>query len=67
MKKNTEPTKQSLIKAFDESRSKSVADVCRIAGVSRVIFYYHVKNDEKFRRQFLEKQREHLSERIAAV
>ncbi len=66
MHKNTEPTKQSLIKAFDRSKSKSVADMCRIAGVSRVIFYYHCKNDETFRRQIITKKAEHLTKLAAA-
>ncbi len=60
-------TKSALLNAFDKSEKKQTAEVCRIAGVSPSAFYFHYYKDADFRRQVLEKQLEHLTERIATV
>lgn len=60
-------TKQQLIKAFDTSAEKTIADVCRIVGITNSTFYFHFYKDSKFRRRVLEKQREHLTEQIEAI
>jgi ACT domain-containing protein len=64
-KENT--TKANLLNAFDLSKNKQVAEACRIAGVSVSTYFFHFYKDEIFRRSVLEKQRDHLSDRIAAV
>ena len=60
-------TKQGILDAFDQSEKKSISDVCQIAGITRSTFYFHFDKDMNFRRQVLEKQREHLAQKIAAV
>jgi hypothetical protein len=60
-KKST--TQEAILKAFDQS--KVISEACRIAGVSTSCFYFHFYKNPKFRRQVLEKRREHLAERIA--
>ncbi len=65
--KNSGLTKSTLLNAFDKSESKSVADLCRIARVSRYAFYYHLNRDADFRRELITKQREHLTERLAVI
>ena len=62
-----ENTKDALLTAFDESEKKTITDVARIVGVSVQTFYFHYYKDAEFRKQFLEKQREHLNARIEAV
>lgn len=62
-----EITKQNLIKAFDASASKSVTELCRIAGVSRRTFYHHLNSDAAFRKTYFRKQQSHLVEKIAAA
>jgi hypothetical protein len=59
--------KAALLDAFDKSETKKAAEACRIAGVALSTFYFHAYKDADFRRKILEKQREHLSNRIAAV
>ncbi len=59
--------KSALLDAFDKSSTKKAAEACRIAGVALSTFYFHAYKDADFRRKILEKQREHLSDRIAAV
>ncbi len=54
-----------LLNAFDESKKKQIAEVCRIAGVTPSAFYFHYYKDAAFRRRVLEKQRDHLAEKIA--
>ncbi len=66
MKKETNK-KAALLDAFDKSETKKPSEVCRIAGVALSTFYFHQYKDPVFRRQVLEKQREHLSDRIASV
>ncbi len=61
------PTKPALLNAFDKSERKTIAEVCRIVGVTPSAFYFHYYKDSEFRREVLEKQREHLAEKIAAV
>jgi len=65
--KEKKSTKSAFIRAFNESESKAISDLCRIVGVSRFTFYYHFRKDADFRRQVLEKQRENLTEKIATV
>jgi hypothetical protein len=67
MKKEEKTTKSAFIQAFEKSETKSVADLCRIVGVSRFTFYYHFNKDADFRKSLLEKQREYLGNRIVAV
>ncbi len=67
MNGNPELTKFTLLKAFDKSESKSVADMCRIAKISRYAFYYHLNKDVNFRRQIITKKAEHLTERLAVI
>ncbi len=55
--------KQNFIEVFD--KSKTVAEACRITGTAPSTFYFFLKADDDFRRQVLEKRREHLSEQIA--
>ncbi len=64
-KENT--TKSELLSAFDKSEKKQVSEVCRIVGITPGTYYFHFYKDSDFRRQVLEKQREHLTEMIAAV
>ncbi len=59
--------KRALLEAFDKSETKKAADACRIAGVALSTFYWHQYKDANFRLKVLEKQRDHLSARIAAV
>jgi ACT domain-containing protein len=59
--------KSALLNAFDKSETKQASEACRIAGVALSTFYFHQYKDPVFRRQVLEKQREHLSDRIASV
>jgi hypothetical protein len=59
--------KQALLDAFDQSLSKRAAEACKIAGVSLSVFYFHRYKDADFYRRVLEKQRDHLSNRIASV
>jgi AcrR family transcriptional regulator len=66
MKKETNK-KQALLDAFDLSKTKKVAEVCRLANVAKSSFYFHCNKDEDFRQAVLKKQLEHLKERIAAV
>ncbi len=61
--KKEEKTKPRLLKAFDQS--KVIAEACRIAGVTPSAFWFHYYKDTEFRRQVLEKRREHLAKRIA--
>jgi hypothetical protein len=65
--KKEEETKPALLKAFDQSERNSVAEVCRIAGVTPSAFYFHFYKDSEFRRQVFEKRRERLTEIIADV
>ncbi len=58
--------KAALLAAFDQSEKKQTAEVCRIAGVAHSTFYFHYYKDADFRRQVLEKQLEHLTERVEA-
>jgi AcrR family transcriptional regulator len=60
-------TKTRLIEALESSKTKTVSDICRIAGVDRSTYYYQFRKDADFRRQIFEKQREHLTEKIAAA
>ncbi len=60
-------TKSTLLNAFNKSENKKMSEACRIAGVTPSTFYFHYDNDPDFRRQVLEKQLEHLAEKIAAV
>jgi ACT domain-containing protein len=59
--------KSALLDAFDLSKTKQITEACRIAGVAQSTFYFHFYKDAAFRRQVLEKQLQHLSERVAAV
>ncbi|MET0753724.1 MAG: hypothetical protein ABWZ66_10145 [Pyrinomonadaceae bacterium] len=59
--------KKLIIEAFEKSESKTVTDVCRIAGIVRNTFYFHCRRDAEFRRQVLEIQREKLNKKLAAV
>jgi hypothetical protein len=63
--KKEENTKSALLKGF--GKSKVIAEACRIAGVTPSAFWFHYYKDTDFRRQVLEKRREHLTERIAAT
>jgi AcrR family transcriptional regulator len=65
MKKET--TKDVLLNAFDKSEKKTIADVVRIAGVTPSTFYFHYYKDVEFRKNVMEKQREHLNAKIEAV
>jgi AcrR family transcriptional regulator len=64
MKKNT--TKSELLEAFNKSEKKTIADVCRIAGVTPSTFYFHVYKCGDFRRQIIEKRLEFLAAKLAA-
>ncbi len=66
MKKETN-TKERLLNAFDLSENKQIAESCRIAGVSVSTFFFHYYKGRSFHRQILEKQLEHLKEKLAAV
>jgi ACT domain-containing protein len=66
MKKQTNK-KEALLDAFDQSETKQAAEACRIAGVAKSTYYFHAYKDPEFRRQVMEKQRDHLSARIASV
>ncbi len=59
--------KQALLDAFDQSETKRPTEACKIAGVVLSTFYWHQYKDAEFRQKVLEKQRDHLSNRIAAV
>ncbi len=60
-------TKERLLNAFDLSENKQVAESCRIAGVSVSTYFFHFYKDRTFHRQILEKQIQHLNEKLAAV
>jgi hypothetical protein len=59
--------KAALLDAFDKSQTKKLPEVCKIAGASMSIYYFHFYKDAKFRNAILEKKLKHLEERIAAV
>jgi ACT domain-containing protein len=59
--------KAALLDAFDQSETKRAAEACKIAGVALSTFYWHQYKDANFRLKVLEKQRDHLSARIASV
>ncbi len=65
--KKVNSTKTELLNALDKSEKKQVSEACRIAGVALSTFYFHYYKDAEFRRQVLEKQRQHLTEKIATV
>jgi AcrR family transcriptional regulator len=65
MKEKEDTTKSALIKAFEESETKSVSDLCRIVGVARFTFYYHFNKDAKFREEIITKQKEFLTQKLA--
>jgi AcrR family transcriptional regulator len=60
-------TKKKLLDAFDESRSKTIAEACLIAGVAVPTFYFHFYKDTDFKRQILERRREKLTREIEAT
>jgi AcrR family transcriptional regulator len=62
-----EETKPALLKAFDQSEKKSVAEVCRIVGVTPSTFYFHFYKDSEFRREILTRRHQQLAEQIATV
>ncbi len=62
MKENT--TKSDLLKAFDQSESKTIADACRIVGITPSTFHFHQGKDSVFRRQIMQKRLEYLTEKI---
>jgi hypothetical protein len=66
MKKETNK-KQALLEAFDKSKTKKVAEACRLANVAKSSFYFHCNRDESFRQAVLKKQLKHMEGRIAAV
>jgi hypothetical protein len=59
--------KEALLAAFDQSTTKKASDACKIAGASLSVYYFHIYRDPEFRQKVLEKQRDHLSDMIAAV
>lgn len=63
--KNGRKTQEDLLEAFDKSETKSISEVCRVAGISRFVFYYHLKADVDFRRAVIIKQKEKLNARLA--
>ena len=65
--KKDEPTKQALLKAFDQSETKSIAEVCRIVGVTPSAFYFHFYKDSDFRREVIKRRQERLADIIAAM
>lgn len=65
--KRKKSTKSELLKAFDKSERKQIVEVCRIVGVTPGTFYFHYYKDADFRREVMEKQREHLAKKIEAV
>lgn len=65
--KKSEMTIQKLLKAFDESETKEISDVCRIAEVSRVTFYNYFNKVPTFRRDILGKRRKNLDLQIISV
>lgn len=67
MKTTEESTKSALLNAFGKSETKSIVDLCRIAGVTRGTFYFHYYKDADFRKEFFTKQKEHLTEKIATT
>jgi hypothetical protein len=60
-------TKERLLNAFDLSENKQIAESCRIAGVSVSTYFFHYYKNADFRRQILEKQIQHLNEKLTAV
>ncbi len=62
MRENT--TKSELLEAFDQSETKTIADVCRIADVTPSALYYHANKSGDFRRQIMKKRLEYLTEKI---
>jgi hypothetical protein len=62
MKENT--TKSDLLKAFDQSETKTIADVCRIVGITPSTFHFHQYKDADFRRNILVKRLEYLTEKL---
>jgi hypothetical protein len=65
--KNGTDTKQALVDAFGKSKTQSIGDVCRIAGIVPSTYYFHQYKDADFRRQVLEKRVEFLAAKLAAT
>ncbi len=63
--KKINTTKSDLLRAFDQSETKTIADACHIVGIVPSTFYYHIYKDSDFRRQVLEKRRCYLTAKIA--
>ncbi len=57
----------ALLNAFDKSEKKQISEVCRMVGVTLSTYYFHFYKDSDFRRQVLEKQKQHLEQQIADV
>jgi hypothetical protein len=67
MKQEETNTKTALLAAFDKSEKKTVSDLCRIVGIARFTYYYHLNKDAKFKTELLKKQREHINGKIEAA
>ncbi len=66
MQKNKETMKSKLLAAFDKPETKSIADACRVTGVTRGTFYFHFYKDEGFRKLILTKKAQRFIELAAA-
>jgi putative intracellular protease/amidase len=64
--KKINTTKSDLLKAFDQSETKTIANACHIVGIVPSTFYYHIYKDADFRQQVLEKRGEFLAAKVAA-
>ncbi|MCA1623162.1 MAG: hypothetical protein LC768_06785 [Acidobacteria bacterium] len=58
--------KRALLEAFDKSETKTVLSICRAVKIQPTTYYYHFNKDADFKRQIIEKRREHLAGQIAA-
>lgn len=60
-------TPEKILTAFDQSKTKSITEICRLAGITRKTYYNQLAANTDLEVKILRKQREIIDRRIAAI
>lgn len=60
-------TKEKILEAFQVSKNISISEVCRIVGINRSTFYFHLKKDREFCKDVLQEKQQQLDKEISLI
>jgi AcrR family transcriptional regulator len=66
-KRDSIKTKQKILEAFQVSKNISISEVCRIVGINRSTFYFHLKKDGEFCKRVLQDKQQQLEKEISLI